>query len=363
MIQDFGPVWNLGCNPAEGLAATWAALEARAAQRRAAGARLVASTRRPSRRRCAPAAAGLKIHEDVGAGARADRAPRSTSATRHDVQLAIHTDGLNEALSRRRTRSPRSPAARCTRSTSRAPAAATRRTCSTSPARERPLPPRPRPTVPFGVDAEAEHLAMVARRARARPGRPRRRLRRAAALRVRPAHDGRRGRAARPRRDPDASARTRRAWAASARSCAARSRTPHVMKRARGAEAGPGRQRARAALPRQGHESTRRSRTGSPSTSARCSRAGSPTRCSGSRTSSACGPSSSSRPASPPGAPSGDGNATTMLAEPVARRAADRRARRRPGAAVARLPGRAAAMDAELPTTRARAARRAAAAT
>jgi urease subunit alpha len=28
VIQDFGPVWNLGCNPAEGLAATWAALEA-----------------------------------------------------------------------------------------------------------------------------------------------------------------------------------------------------------------------------------------------------------------------------------------------------------------------------------------------
>jgi urease subunit alpha len=28
VIQDYGPVWNLGANPAEGLAATWAALEA-----------------------------------------------------------------------------------------------------------------------------------------------------------------------------------------------------------------------------------------------------------------------------------------------------------------------------------------------
>ena len=41
---------------------------------------------------------GLKIHEDVGAGPEQIRCALDL-ADRHDVQLAIHTDGLNEALS------------------------------------------------------------------------------------------------------------------------------------------------------------------------------------------------------------------------------------------------------------------------
>ena len=58
VIQDYGPIWNLGTNPAEGLAATWAALEAHAGQRRAAGARLVGAPRPGRAARCARAAAG-----------------------------------------------------------------------------------------------------------------------------------------------------------------------------------------------------------------------------------------------------------------------------------------------------------------
>ena len=98
VIQDFGPVWNLGCNPAEGLprpgrrsrpcplnagllvrgsSARPEPVEARAARRRR-------RAQDPRGRRRRPAADPL----------RARHLP-----TRHDVQLAIHTDGLNEALS------------------------------------------------------------------------------------------------------------------------------------------------------------------------------------------------------------------------------------------------------------------------
>ena len=96
VIQDFGPVWNLGCNPAEGLAATWAALEAVPLN----AALLVRGSSvdpEPVEAALRAGGAGLKIHEDVGAGA-----PQIATALdlcdAHDVQLAIHTDGLNEAL-------------------------------------------------------------------------------------------------------------------------------------------------------------------------------------------------------------------------------------------------------------------------
>ena len=57
VIQDYGPVWNLGANPAEGLAATWAALEAPPGQRGAARARVLGAARAGRGARCAPAAA------------------------------------------------------------------------------------------------------------------------------------------------------------------------------------------------------------------------------------------------------------------------------------------------------------------
>jgi urease subunit alpha len=95
--QDYGPVWNLGTNPEEGLAMTWAALESVPIN----ACLLV----RGSSSRPAPVEAmlragggGLKIHEDVSAGpVQIDTA--LDVCDRFDVQLAIHTDGLNEVLS------------------------------------------------------------------------------------------------------------------------------------------------------------------------------------------------------------------------------------------------------------------------
>jgi len=97
VIQDFGPVWNLGCNPAEGLAATWAALEA-VPLNAALLVRGSSATRERVEQGLRAGAAGLKIHEDVAAGPAQIRTALDL-CDEHDVQLAIHTDGLNEALS------------------------------------------------------------------------------------------------------------------------------------------------------------------------------------------------------------------------------------------------------------------------
>ena len=159
VIQDYGPVWNLGANPAEGLAATWAALEAHPLN---AALLVRASSARPDpvERALRAGGAGLKIHEDVGAGPEQIRTALDL-CDRFDVQLAIHTDGLNEALSVHDTL-----------------AAFGGRTihafhiegCGGGHApdllalagRERVLTSSTSPTVPFGAGAEAEHLAMVA---------------------------------------------------------------------------------------------------------------------------------------------------------------------------------------------------------
>ena len=159
VIQDYGPVWNLGANPAEGLAATWAALEAHPLN---AALLVRASSARPDpvERALRAGGAGLKIHEDVGAGPEQIRTALDL-CDRYDVQLAIHTDGLNEALSVHDTL-----------------AAFGGRTihafhiegCGGGHApdllalagRDRVLTSSTSPTVPFGAGAEAEHLAMVA---------------------------------------------------------------------------------------------------------------------------------------------------------------------------------------------------------
>ena len=159
VIQDYGPVWNLGANPAEGLAATWAALEAHPLN---AALLVRASSARPEPVEAALRAggAGLKIHEDVSAGPEQIRCALDI-ADAYDVQLAIHTDGLNEASSVEDTY-----------------AAFGGRTihafhiegCGGGHApdllalagRARVLTSSTSPTVPFGVGAEAEHLAMVA---------------------------------------------------------------------------------------------------------------------------------------------------------------------------------------------------------
>lgn len=96
VIQDFGPMWNLGTNPAPVLRQTWAALEVLPVNA-ALLVRASASSAADIEAQLRTGGAGLKIHEDVGAGAPQIRAALEV-AERCDVQLAIHTDGLNEVL-------------------------------------------------------------------------------------------------------------------------------------------------------------------------------------------------------------------------------------------------------------------------
>jgi urease subunit alpha len=159
VAQDFGPVWNLGANPAAALRVAWAALEGTALN----VAFLVrASASRPEgvEESLAAGGAGLKIHEDVAAGPEQLRCALDV-ADRHDVQLAIHTDGLNEAL--RAADTARVLAGRTAHlyhiegvGGGHAP------DLLSLAGRERLITSSTNPTVPFGVGAEAEHLAMVA---------------------------------------------------------------------------------------------------------------------------------------------------------------------------------------------------------
>jgi urease subunit alpha len=159
VAQDFGPVWNLGANPAAALRVAWAALEATPLN----VAFLVrASASRPEgvEESLAAGGAGLKIHEDVAAGPEQLRCALDV-ADRHDVQLAIHTDGLNEAL--RAEDTARVLEGRTAHlyhiegvGGGHAP------DLLSLAGRERLITSSTNPTVPFGVGAEAEHLAMVA---------------------------------------------------------------------------------------------------------------------------------------------------------------------------------------------------------
>ncbi len=159
VAQDFGPVWNLGANPAACLQIAWAALEGVPLN----VAFLVrASSARPEgvEESLAAGGAGLKIHEDVAAGPEQLRCALDV-ADRHDVQLAIHTDGLNEALLAGDT--AQVLAGRTVHlyhiegvGGGHAP------DLLALAGRERLLTSSTNPTVPFGTGAEAENLAMVA---------------------------------------------------------------------------------------------------------------------------------------------------------------------------------------------------------
>ena len=131
VMQDFGPVWNLGNNPAEGLRATWAALEAHPLNVCLLVARLVrapgpgrggAARRRrraqdPRGRRRGPRAAALRARPRRRARRAAGRPHR-----RHERAA------LRRGHARRRP-----PGARGTPTTSRASAAGTGPTRSRSP--------------------------------------------------------------------------------------------------------------------------------------------------------------------------------------------------------------------------------------
>ena len=95
--QEFGPVWGVGVNSPWALRHAFAAFDAWPVN--------IGFLARGSSSHPAPlvealvegGASGFKVHEDMGAHARAlDTALRV--AEEHDVQVALHTDGLNEAL-------------------------------------------------------------------------------------------------------------------------------------------------------------------------------------------------------------------------------------------------------------------------
>ncbi len=97
VVQDYGPVWNLGTNPVWALRSVHAALD-QVPLNTLMLTRASSTLAEPVERVLRAGAAGLKIHEDVGAHATViDTALRIADA--HDVQLCIHTDGLNEGLS------------------------------------------------------------------------------------------------------------------------------------------------------------------------------------------------------------------------------------------------------------------------
>jgi urease subunit alpha len=96
--QEFGPVWGVGVNSPWALRHAFNAFDAWPVN--------IGFLGRGSSSRAAPlvealaegGASGFKVHEDMGAHTRAlDTALRV--AEEHDVQVALHSDGLNECLS------------------------------------------------------------------------------------------------------------------------------------------------------------------------------------------------------------------------------------------------------------------------
>jgi urease subunit alpha len=96
--QEFGPVWGVGVNSPWALRTALASFDAWPVN--------IGFLARGSSSHPAPllealeggGACGFKVHEDMGAHARAlDTALRV--AEQHDVQVALHSDGLNESLS------------------------------------------------------------------------------------------------------------------------------------------------------------------------------------------------------------------------------------------------------------------------
>jgi urease subunit alpha len=157
--QDYGPVWNLGTNPEFGLSATWAALEDWPINA-ALFVRGSSSRRERVEDGLRAGGAALKIHEDVGAGPVQIRTALDVCDA-HDVQLAIHTDGLNEVLSVEGTLEAfggRTVHAFHIEGAGGGHAPDLMKLAG----RERILTSSTSPTVPFGVDTAAEHAAMVA---------------------------------------------------------------------------------------------------------------------------------------------------------------------------------------------------------
>jgi urease subunit alpha len=97
LAQEFGPVWGVGVSSPWALHRAFAALDAFPVN---LGFLARGSSSRPEpviQALVDGGACGLKVHEDTGAHPRAlDTALRV--ADEHDVQVALHTDGLNESM-------------------------------------------------------------------------------------------------------------------------------------------------------------------------------------------------------------------------------------------------------------------------
>ncbi len=98
LCQEYGPLWGVGVNDAYGLRAGIRALDAWPINIGWLGRGSSSAPGPLEEALIRGGVCGFKVHEDTGAHARAlDTALRV--ADEHDVQVALHTDGLNESLS------------------------------------------------------------------------------------------------------------------------------------------------------------------------------------------------------------------------------------------------------------------------
>lgn len=95
--QEFGPFWGVGVNAAAPLRTAYAAFDAYPINVGLLGRGSV-SRRGSMLEGIAAGVCGFKVHEDTGAHLRSLDTCLSV-AEEHDVQVAVHTDGLNEGLS------------------------------------------------------------------------------------------------------------------------------------------------------------------------------------------------------------------------------------------------------------------------
>jgi len=95
--QEFGPVWGVGVNSPWALRHAFAAFDAWPVNIGFLGRGSSSSAAPLTEALAEGGASGFKVHEDMGAHTRAlDTALRV--AEEHDVQVALHSDGLNECL-------------------------------------------------------------------------------------------------------------------------------------------------------------------------------------------------------------------------------------------------------------------------
>ena len=95
--QEYGPVWGVGVNDRYGLHRGWSAFDAWPVNIGFLGG---GSSSRPQplvEALVQGGVCGFKVHEDIGAHPRALDTALSV-AEQHDVQVAVHTDGLNESM-------------------------------------------------------------------------------------------------------------------------------------------------------------------------------------------------------------------------------------------------------------------------